>query len=81
VFALGWSAAPDRRAEALRHDPSHSQGRLLRLLFIGNSLTSANDLPGMVEALSRTSRGPRIDCESIGPIRKAQVCLARAGST
>jgi hypothetical protein len=65
VFALGWSAAPDRRAEALRHDLSHSQGRLLRLLFIGNSLTSANDLPGMLEALSRTAGGPRIDCESI----------------
>jgi hypothetical protein len=65
VFALGWSAAPNRRAEALRHDLSHSQGRLLRLLFIGNSLTSTNDLPGMLEALSRTAGGPRVDCESV----------------
>jgi hypothetical protein len=37
----------------------------IRVLFIGNSLTSANDLPGMLEALSRTPGGPRIDCESI----------------
>ena len=37
----------------------------MRVLFIGNSLTSTNNLPGMLEALSRTSGGPRIDCESI----------------
>jgi hypothetical protein len=37
----------------------------IRVLFIGNSLTSANDLPGTLEALSQTAGGPRIDCESV----------------
>jgi hypothetical protein len=37
----------------------------IRVLFIGNSLTSTNDLPGMLEALSRTAGGPRIECESV----------------
>lgn len=32
----------------------------LRVLFIGNSLTSFNDLPGMVEALGRLG-GPRLE--------------------
>jgi hypothetical protein len=37
----------------------------IRVLFVGNSLTSANDLPGMLETLSRTAGGPRVDCESV----------------
>lgn len=35
-----------------------------RILFIGNSLTSANDVPGLVEALS-ASGGARIDCRVV----------------
>lgn len=31
---------------------------VLRVLFIGNSLTAFNNLPGMVEALSRSTAGP-----------------------
>ena len=34
------------------------------MLFIGNSLTSSNDLPGMIETLARTS-GPRVDCDAV----------------
>ena len=37
----------------------------IRVLFIGNSLTSANDLPGMLGTLSRTAGGPPVDCESV----------------
>jgi hypothetical protein len=32
----------------------------LRVLFIGNSLTAANDLPGMVRAIAETAGSPRI---------------------
>jgi hypothetical protein len=38
---------------------------VIRLLFIGNSLTSANDLPGMVASLARIAGGPRIECEAV----------------
>jgi len=52
VVALGCSA--------------HAQpAATIRVLFIGNSLTSANDLPGMLETVSRTAGGPRVDCESV----------------
>jgi hypothetical protein len=52
VVALGCSA--------------HAQpAATIRVLFIGNSLTSANDLPAMLETLSRTAGGPRVDCESV----------------
>jgi hypothetical protein len=37
----------------------------MRVLFIGNSLTSSNDLPGMIETLAGTSTGPRVDCEAV----------------
>jgi hypothetical protein len=37
----------------------------VRVLFIGNSLTSANDLPGMVASLARIAGEPRIECEAI----------------
>jgi hypothetical protein len=36
-----------------------------RVLFIGNSLTAANDLPGTVETLARVTGGPRIECRAI----------------
>ena len=36
-----------------------------RVLFIGNSLTFANDLPGMVEALSAAGGNKRWTCESV----------------
>jgi hypothetical protein len=36
-----------------------------RVLFIGNSLTAANDLPGLVEALSRVTSGPALACRAV----------------
>ena len=36
----------------------------LRILFIGNSLTAANDLPGMVEALGRAA-GVEMQCAAV----------------
>ncbi len=38
---------------------------LIRVLFIGNSLTSTNDLPRMIASLAQTAGGPRIECEAI----------------
>lgn len=35
-----------------------------RVLFVGNSLTFANDLPGMVSALARAA-GHRLECETV----------------
>jgi hypothetical protein len=37
----------------------------LKVLFIGNSLTYANDVPGMIEALAKASRQRRFEHESI----------------
>ena len=37
----------------------------LRVLFIGNSLTYANDLPAMIEALAKASKQRRFEHESI----------------
>jgi hypothetical protein len=39
----------------------------LRVLFVGNSLTAANDLPAMVTALSKVSLGPEIQTGEIAP--------------
>lgn len=39
----------------------------LRVLFIGNSLTASNDLPGLVAAVSRADGGPRIVAKGISP--------------
>jgi hypothetical protein len=36
-----------------------------RVLFIGNSLTTANDLPGIVRALAEASGGPAVDTAAI----------------
>lgn len=52
-------------AVALLASSVRAQPASIRVLFIGNSLTSANDLPGMLEAVSRTAGGPRVDCESV----------------
>lgn len=39
----------------------------LRVLFVGNSLTAANDLPGMLSALSAAVGGPEIETGRIAP--------------
>src|SRR5688500_14029936 len=66
-----------RRASALRNPAIvavlaaalgcsvRAQPASIRVLFIGNSLTSSNDLPGMIETLARTSGGPRVDCDAV----------------
>ena len=36
-----------------------------RVLFVGNSLTTTNDLPAMVESLSVGGGGPRLDCHAV----------------
>jgi hypothetical protein len=37
----------------------------LRVLFIGNSLTQVNDLPGLVSDIARLAGGPRITAEAV----------------
>ena len=44
---------------------SRAAQRPQRVLFIGNSLTSANNLPGLVEALSRAAGESRIECRLV----------------
>ena len=36
-----------------------------RVLFVGNSLTTTNDLPAMVESLSVGGGGPRLECHAV----------------
>jgi hypothetical protein len=67
----GWFAVHrGRQAEPqparVRH-PRMEDGRVVvRVLFIGNSLTQWNDLAGMVESLSRASGdGPIVEAESL----------------
>lgn len=49
---LAQAKAPNTTAAAAKAKP-------LRVLFIGNSYTSVNDLPGMLEALSAKAKGVR----------------------
>jgi len=39
----------------------------LRVLFVGNSLTAANDLPALVHALAAVSAGPAIETGAVTP--------------
>jgi hypothetical protein len=36
-----------------------------RILFIGNSLTAANDVPGLVEKLAERQESPRFECHAV----------------
>lgn len=51
-------AGPARKEKSAASAP-------LRVLFIGNSLTAANDLPAMVEAIAAAEPGPRFECEVV----------------
>ncbi len=53
ICAVAAIAAGTPRGRAADRDPRD----LLRVLFVGNSYTRFNDLPGMVEVLSRSVRG------------------------
>lgn len=60
--AMLWAAMP------LSPEPAPDDGQpTLRVLFIGNSLTAGNDLPGLVEALSRGDAGAtrRIEAQAV----------------
>lgn len=52
-------------AVACRHPPAPS-GPPIRVLFLGNSFTSTNDLPGMVKAIA-ASRGRNVEVDSVAP--------------
>ena len=45
--------------------PARPAERPLRVLFVGNSLTYVNDLPGVVEDLAKAARARRLDCETV----------------
>jgi hypothetical protein len=45
---------------------AHADGRHLRVLFVGNSLTAANDLPGTVAAIAR-ARHVTIETRTFAP--------------
>lgn len=47
--------------------PAAAGQATLRVLFIGNSLTSSNDLPGLVAAVARADGGPRLIAKGIAP--------------
>lgn len=47
-------------------EPPPEDGAAIRVLFIGNSLTYANDLPGLVAAVARAVGGPPISTRTVG---------------
>jgi hypothetical protein len=51
-------------ASCLQPSPERRDARVLRVLFVGNSLTTANGLPAMVQAVAVAS-GDRLECETI----------------
>jgi hypothetical protein len=60
VKVIGYAAASLALSVAVAAPPAWEENRaasirVLRILFIGNSLTAANGLPAMVEALSRAN--------------------------
>ena len=67
VTCLGYSSGVWRRGllvfallVAVASAPA-AQNKALRVLFIGNSLTYANELPAMVREIARATDGVRID--------------------
>ncbi|MBC7929893.1 MAG: hypothetical protein H7Z38_04925 [Rubrivivax sp.] len=60
IFALLSVALACARSHA-EQKPSDK----LRVLFVGNSLTYANDLPSMIEALAKSSGGKRLKHKSV----------------
>jgi hypothetical protein len=60
--SLAAQRAADGAASAAR---AHADRQPLRVLFIGNSLTAANDLPQLLETIARAEGGARVECEAI----------------
>jgi len=65
LACLAGCAAPARGAQ------QHDRPSALRVLFIGNSLTATNDLPGMVSAM--------IDSAAAGPISVSTIAYPNYG--
>jgi hypothetical protein len=63
IFSLLFAWAGKSDGQWVRVNPP-SPGKNLRVLFIGNSLTSANDLPHMVQALANAA-GKTMQIESV----------------
>ena len=63
IFSLLFAWAGKSDAQWVRVNPP-SPGKNLRVLFIGNSLTSANDLPRMVQALAKAA-GKTMEVQSV----------------
>lgn len=61
TIALSIGALGARQAQ---HQPLAP--KTLRVLFLGNSLTAANDLPAMVQAMAATA-GVKLTCKAISP--------------
>lgn len=60
-------SSPDVTAPPSERHPPPSLGRGARVLFIGNSLTAANDLPGEVQALATAEGlGWEVQAEQLG---------------
>ena len=45
--------------------PAPVQDKPLQVLFVGNSLTYANELPAMVREMARAAGGPRVDVTTV----------------
>jgi hypothetical protein len=58
-------AQPDAAFDAKPDAPAVDAATRLRVLFVGNSYTYVNDLPGLVASVSRATRGPLIDVTSV----------------
>ena len=58
LICAAWLA---RGAGARQQDPREVE----RVLFVGNSLTAFNNLPGLVEAMSRTTAGPILSSAAV----------------
>jgi hypothetical protein len=64
ALALAWPASPSSQAPASDVAAVSAQTPDTRLLFIGNSLTTANNLPDLVVTLARAAGKPAV-CEVV----------------
>lgn len=58
VMALAWTVLPGAIARAINANDCPSGAGCQRVLFVGNSYTSANDLPAMAGRLARSAGHP-----------------------
>jgi len=65
VAVLAWSWTLPVAAGEPNRKEERDDSAPLRVLFIGNSLTTANELPALVESIADAERGPRFECEVV----------------